>query len=261
MISPFSCNGLRAGRLPCLHDMVERRTGIRHIVQEICVSFLISTAESALAGIAALVPVGSAPELSHKRTEPRLSCRACGTYLHGLNAPGNNSPIRHVPTPRRYASDRPLDLRTLQLPRHDLAVQLVKAEFVPVGRKAQQSAASRSERPIQPPHERPQSQLAACKSRSGGTSARTSGPSPAMPLPPQSAPGSRARGLDAPAESALRSETFSRRDEIPAATSEKAAPLLRALAGVPSVTAPVESPRRSAQSASLPLPPQPNNPH
>ena len=30
----------------------------------------ISTAESALAGIAALVPVGLAPELSHKRTEP-----------------------------------------------------------------------------------------------------------------------------------------------------------------------------------------------
>src|SRR5438876_7797163 len=48
----------------------------------------ILTAESALAGIAALVPVGSAPELSHKRTEPQLSCRACGTYLHGLNAPG-----------------------------------------------------------------------------------------------------------------------------------------------------------------------------
>ena len=61
----------------------------------------ISTAESALAGIAALVPVGSAPELSHKRTGPQLSCQACGTYLHGLNAPGNNLPIRHVPTPRR----------------------------------------------------------------------------------------------------------------------------------------------------------------
>src|SRR6266513_2329826 len=102
----------------------------------------ISTAESALAGIAALVPVGSATELSHKRTEPQLSCQACGTYLHGLNAPGNNLPIRHVPTPRRYASDRLLDHRTLQLPRHDLAVQLAKAEFVPIGCKAQQSAAS-----------------------------------------------------------------------------------------------------------------------
>ena len=33
--------------------------------------FFISTAESALAGIAALVPVGSSPELSRKRTEPR----------------------------------------------------------------------------------------------------------------------------------------------------------------------------------------------
>src|SRR5207302_2478313 len=85
-----------------------------------------STAESAPAGIAALVPVGSAPELSHKRTEPQLSCRACGTYLHGRNAPGNNLPIRHVPTPRRYASDRPLDHRALQWPRHDLAVQLAK---------------------------------------------------------------------------------------------------------------------------------------
>src|ERR1700733_2272137 len=253
MISPFSCNGLRAGRLPCLHDMVERRTGIRHIVQEICVSFLISTAESALAGIAALVPVGSAPELSHKRTEPRLSCRACGTYLHGLNAPGNNSPIRHVPTPRRYASDRPLDLRTLQLPRHDLAVQLVKAEFVPIGRKAQQSAASRSQRPIPPPHERPQSQPAVCKSRSGGTS----GLSPAMPLPPRSALGSRASDPGSPAKSALRSEKFSRRDGIPVATSGKAAQLLPALAGVRSATVPVESPRRSPRPALPPLPRQP----
>src|ERR1019366_7384814 len=40
MISPFSCNGLlpyngvRAGRLPCLHDIVERGTGIRQIVKE-----------------------------------------------------------------------------------------------------------------------------------------------------------------------------------------------------------------------------------
>ena len=44
----------------------------------------ILTAESAPAGIAALVPVGSAPELSHKRTEPQPSCQACGIYLHGL---------------------------------------------------------------------------------------------------------------------------------------------------------------------------------
>jgi len=56
-------------------------------------SLSISTAESAPAGIAALVPVGSTTELSHKRTEPRLSGRACGTYLHGLNAPGNNLPV------------------------------------------------------------------------------------------------------------------------------------------------------------------------
>src|SRR5208283_1640671 len=63
--------------------------------------FFISTAESALAGIAARVPAGSAPELAHKRTEPRPSCRACGTYPRGRNAPGNNLPIRHAPTPRR----------------------------------------------------------------------------------------------------------------------------------------------------------------
>src|SRR6266480_3833846 len=107
---------------------------------------LISAAESALAGIAAPVPVGSAPELSHKRTEPPLSCPACGTYLHGLNAPGNNLPIRHVPAPRRSASDQPLDHRTLQLPRHDSAVQLAKGEFVAIGRKAQRSVASRSQR-------------------------------------------------------------------------------------------------------------------
>jgi hypothetical protein len=48
--------------------------------------FFISTAESALAGIAALVPVGSAPELSHKRTEPQMSGPACGTYLHGVSS-------------------------------------------------------------------------------------------------------------------------------------------------------------------------------
>src|SRR5664279_2623235 len=81
--------------------------------------FFISTGESAPAGTAALLPVGSAPELSHKTTESQLSCRACGTYLRGLNAPSSNLPIRHVPTPHRYASDRPLDHRAWQLPRHD----------------------------------------------------------------------------------------------------------------------------------------------
>src|SRR5580704_12503842 len=98
------------------YQIVVRETENRQLLH-----FFILTAESALAGIAGLVPVGSAPELYHKRTEPQLSCRACSTYLHGLNTPGNNLPIRHVPTPRRYASDRPLDHRTLQLPRHDLA--------------------------------------------------------------------------------------------------------------------------------------------
>jgi hypothetical protein len=48
----------------------------------------------------------------------------------------------------------------IPVPRHDLVVQLAKAEFVPIGCKAQQSAASRSQRPIPPPHERPQSQPA-----------------------------------------------------------------------------------------------------
>ena len=48
----------------------------------------ISAAESALAGIAALVPVGSAPAPSHKKPEPQRSCPACGTYRHGLNALG-----------------------------------------------------------------------------------------------------------------------------------------------------------------------------
>ncbi len=133
-------------------------------------SIVISTAESALAGIAALIPVGSAPAPFHTKHEPQPSCRACGTYLDRRNAPGSNWPIRHVPTPRRYASDRPLDHRAWQWPRHDLAVRLAKAEFVAIGRKAQQSAASRLLRPIPPPHERPQSQPAACKSRSGGTS-------------------------------------------------------------------------------------------
>ena len=57
--------------------------------------FFISTA-AAPAGIAALVPVGSAPAPSHKTTGPQLSCRACGTHPHGLDAQGNNLPIRHV---------------------------------------------------------------------------------------------------------------------------------------------------------------------
>src|SRR6266853_4194192 len=227
----------------------------RQVVQE-NFSFLISTAESAFAGIAALVPIGSAPELSHKRTEPQLSCRACGTYPRGLNAPGNNLPIRHVPTPRRYAPDRPLDHRTLQWPRHDLALQPAKGEFLAIGCKAQQSAASRSEPPIPPPHEPPQSQPAVCRHRSGATS----GPSPAMRLPPRSAPGSRASDPDSPAKSALRSAMFSRRDGIPVATSGKAAQALPALAGVRSASGPVESPRRLARPALPPFPPQPNNP-
>lgn len=41
-----------------------------------------------------------------------------------------------------------------QWPRHNLAVQLAKVEFVPIGRKAEESAAGRSQRPIPPPHER-----------------------------------------------------------------------------------------------------------
>jgi len=91
-------NDLRAGQLPCLHYIVER-TDRNSTSRDV----FISTAESAPAGIAALVPVGSAPELSHKRTAPRRSFRACGIYRHALNAPGNNLPVRHVPAPRRYA--------------------------------------------------------------------------------------------------------------------------------------------------------------
>src|SRR5258705_1359858 len=41
------------------------------------------------------------------------------------------------------SSDQPLDHRTLLWPRHDSAVQLAKAEFVAIGRKAQQSASDR----------------------------------------------------------------------------------------------------------------------
>ena len=84
--------------------------------------------------------------------------------------------------------------------------------------------------------------------------------SPPMPLLPRSAPGSRARGLDCPAKSALRSERFSRRDGIPAATSAQAAQLPPALAGARSATGPVESPRRLARPALPPLPPQPSIP-
>jgi len=53
-------------------------------------TFFISTAESALAGIAVLAPVGSAPAPAHKKHEPQLSYRACGTYLHGQSARGDS---------------------------------------------------------------------------------------------------------------------------------------------------------------------------
>src|ERR1700722_20922782 len=101
-----------------------------------------------------------------------------------------------------------------------------------------------------------------------------------MPLPPRSAPGSRASGLDSPAKSALRSERFSRRDGIPAATSGQASPLLPALAQVRSdqvrlnqvrsdevrpdevrpASGSVESPRRLGRPALPPLLPPPNSP-
>jgi len=54
-----------------------------------CRTFLISATKSAPAGIAAPVPVGSAPELSHKRTRPQRSCPDGGTYPCGLNVPGS----------------------------------------------------------------------------------------------------------------------------------------------------------------------------
>src|SRR5258708_2821647 len=107
------------GVLEFMSDSLRLRLSHFPLPPGFCVSVFISTAESALAGIAAPVPVGSAPAPSHTKHEPQLSCRACGTYLHGRNAPGSNLPIRHVPTPRRYAPDRPLDHRTWQLPRHD----------------------------------------------------------------------------------------------------------------------------------------------
>jgi hypothetical protein len=60
--------------------------------------------------------IGSAPELSHKRTEPPRFCRACGTYPHELNAPGNNSPPLYlVPSPILILQSRtnaPLTIET-----------------------------------------------------------------------------------------------------------------------------------------------------
>jgi hypothetical protein len=50
--------------------------------------FLFQLPNPLFGGIAALVPVGSAPEVSHKRTEPQRCGQAGGTYLHGLNGPG-----------------------------------------------------------------------------------------------------------------------------------------------------------------------------
>src|SRR5215472_2581521 len=80
--------------------------------------FLFQTAESVPAETAVPVPVASAPAPSYKKPEPHPSCPACGTYRHGLNAPGSNSPVRHAPEPRRYAPDPPLDHRAWLLPRH-----------------------------------------------------------------------------------------------------------------------------------------------
>ena len=51
---------------------------------------LISTAESALAGIAAPVPVGLALELGRRRTGPQWSGRAGGTFPPERNVPDNN---------------------------------------------------------------------------------------------------------------------------------------------------------------------------
>jgi hypothetical protein len=65
-----------------------------------------STAESALAEIAAMVPVGSGPAPSHKMTEPRRSFRACGTYLEkpgdrrtypGFSETQHSMNLGHVP--------------------------------------------------------------------------------------------------------------------------------------------------------------------
>ncbi len=67
-------------------------------------TFFISAAESEPAGIAAPVPAGSAPELSHKRTEPKRSCPACGTYPCGLHLPGPSVPSPVVLHPTALSS-------------------------------------------------------------------------------------------------------------------------------------------------------------
>jgi hypothetical protein len=81
--------------LPWMRD--EARSGLDEITESSSdESFFISAAESALAGIAALVPVGSAPAPSHKTPEPQRSCRACGTYLHGrIHYPLREFPLNH----------------------------------------------------------------------------------------------------------------------------------------------------------------------
>jgi len=96
MISPLPVTVFGLGS--CLPSLHSRTAGLEfdNSYEKFC--FFISTAGSAPAGIDALVPVGSGPELSHTRTEPPLSCRACGTYLRGLNAPDNNPPRPISPT-------------------------------------------------------------------------------------------------------------------------------------------------------------------
>jgi len=167
--------------------------------------------------------LSQAPAPSHKTPGPQQSCQACGTYRHGLNAPGNNcqfSMYQHRVNLRQTGlwtiahGNCHGTVKTYNRRRLDLQQLVVKHNNLPpVGRSDRFRLA----------HERPQSQPAVCKSRSCGTA----GLSPAMPLPRQSAPGSRASGPDSPAKSGLRSVMFSRRDGIPAAASGKAAKYLR----------------------------------
>src|SRR5580704_3475306 len=85
-----------AGQLPGLHHIVERPHRNSTSRRSFYFSCRIRSCRNCRSGSS-----GSAPELSHKTTEPQPFCRACGTYRHGPNVPGNNRPIRHPATLHR----------------------------------------------------------------------------------------------------------------------------------------------------------------
>src|SRR6202034_399594 len=99
--SPLSLTVFGPAVQPCMPDVhpldrspiVVTHRKNRHPRRIIFVSIL----QAAWRENGALAPAAPGRAPSHKKPGPQLSYRACGTYLHGVNATGNNSPFRHDP--------------------------------------------------------------------------------------------------------------------------------------------------------------------